>query len=469
MTRIPIAVRNLSKAYKTYGSPLDMLKEYITGRPRHQLHWALQDVSFDVPEGEVVGILGLNGSGKSTLLKIIAGTLDKTAGDVHVQGKISAILELGTGFHPEYSGRKNVILGGMCLGMSKEEVESKLESIIEFSGLREFIDQPFKTYSSGMQARLTFATATAVNPDIFIVDEALAAGDAVFVQRSLGRIKQICSGGSTVLFVSHSSPLVAQLCSRAIWLEKGRIRMMGPALEVVRAYDYAIYEAISGGKGKVIPVVEALPPTTQEATAGLGNPSHEAAAPTPAKPRADLAPTGDMTQRLIFRQGPVVIDKVELLDRHGTDTRIFRFWESLRVRVWYRCEGDIPEDTLGMALALNRAGDMINVMHCNTTNVKLDEEAPAYERAPFRTRAARHGYLEACFDPLQLNVGQYVLTVGLLGNYVNNVNFYELHQYAYDLSVVRGGGAFNGVFYPQVEWRHCPGALATEGPLAKSA
>jgi ABC-type polysaccharide/polyol phosphate transport system ATPase subunit len=433
-------VRNLSKVYKCYESPLAILKEYFTRRPWHTECWALRDVSFNVHEGEVVGIMGLNGSGKSTLLKILAGTLDRTSGEVDVAGKISAILELGTGFHPEYSGRQNVILGGMCLGMSREEVEKKLEDIIEFSGLRAVIDHPFKTYSSGMQARLTFATATAIDPDIFIVDEALAAGDAVFVHKSMGRIKQICSGGSTVLFVSHSSALVAQLCDRAIWLEKGSVKMIGEALEVVRAYDYAVYEAISGGKGKVH-----VSPNASDAT-----PSTEG--------------------QTVFRQGPVFIDKVELLDKDDNDARAFVFWESLRVRVWYHVEGDIPKDTLGLALAVNRAGDMVNCLHCNTTNVKLDAEGADYTTAPFRARPGRTGYIEARIEPLQLNVGEYVLSVGLLANYPLNVDFYELHQYVYSFTVLRGGQPFNSVFYPNVAWGH-RNDMSCEAPIpiARSA
>jgi lipopolysaccharide transport system ATP-binding protein len=241
MSDVAISVRNLSKMYKIYQRPIDLLFDLagLKGKPYKEF-WALKDISFEIKRGEVVGLIGKNGSGKSTLLKILANTLDKTSGHSEVHGSLSAILELGTGFNPELSGRDNVMIGGMCLGMPRAVVKDKMESIIDFSGLRDVIDQPFKTYSSGMQARLTFSTAIAIDPDILIVDEALAAGDAFFVSKSMKRIDEICRSGATVLFVSHSLNLVERFCSRVIRLNDGVMTDIGDTRRICKEYELEI-------------------------------------------------------------------------------------------------------------------------------------------------------------------------------------------------------------------------------------
>jgi len=235
-TSYAIRVRNLTKIFRIYDSPMDLIKERLTGRGRHTEYTALEDVSLDIRHGETVGIIGRNGAGKSTLLKIISGVLDHDFGDVQVNGKVSALLELGSGFNLEYSGRENILLGGMCLGMSRQEILEKTDAIIEFSELQDAIDQPLKTYSSGMHSRLAFATASSVDAEILIVDEALAVGDMFFQSKCMARMRKMQEAGTTILFVSHSPSAVKEMCDRGILLDKGKLLLDSDTIHVTERY-----------------------------------------------------------------------------------------------------------------------------------------------------------------------------------------------------------------------------------------
>jgi lipopolysaccharide transport system ATP-binding protein len=233
-----VSVRDVGKCYEMYGKPLDRLKQTLW-RGKRQFYrefWALRHIWFDVRRGESMGIIGRNGSGKSTLLQIIAGTVRPTEGEVAVGGRVAALLELGSGFNPEFTGRENVFMNGAILGIPQADMQSRMDEILAFADIGQFIDQPVKTYSSGMYLRLAFSVATTVDPDILIVDEALAVGDLLFQHKCMNRIRRMCDSGTTLLFVSHDPDSVRALCRRCIWLDQGQAAMSGAAREVADAY-----------------------------------------------------------------------------------------------------------------------------------------------------------------------------------------------------------------------------------------
>lgn len=242
MNEIAISIKNVGKCFKQYSHPIAQLQEVLLpGTSCAREFWAVQDISFDIPKGKTLGIVGRNGSGKSTLLQIIAGTLTPTTGSVQVNGRISALLELGSGFNPEFTGRQNVFFNGRLLGLSQKEIEDKFDEIVKFADIGNFIDQPAKTYSSGMFVRLAFAVAINVNPDILIVDEALSVGDEAFQRKCFSRIQAFQERGGTILFVSHAASTVVELCDDAILVDHGELIFHGPPKSVISKYHKLIY------------------------------------------------------------------------------------------------------------------------------------------------------------------------------------------------------------------------------------
>lgn len=247
-----ISVQNVSKCFYTYDKPHDRLKQALVPRLQRwsgqettttygKEFWALRDVSFDVAKGETVGIVGRNGSGKSTLLQIICGTLNPTVGEIHTRGRVAALLELGSGFNPEFTGRENVYLNAAVLGLTRDEVDERFDAIAGFADIGEFLDQQVKSYSSGMAVRLAFAVQAQVDPEILVVDEALSVGDARFQAKCFERLRQLKENGTSILLVTHSSEQVVTHCNRAILLEKSRIEMIGESRPVINRYTDLLF------------------------------------------------------------------------------------------------------------------------------------------------------------------------------------------------------------------------------------
>jgi lipopolysaccharide transport system ATP-binding protein len=376
-----ISARNLGKAYASFASPVKRLGSVLFGRGMPQeSFWALRDLSLDVPKGESLGVIGQNGAGKSTLLQLLCSTLAPTTGTLQVDGRIAALLELGAGFNPDFSGRDNLLLNGPLLGLSRAQLEERLEDIIEFSGVRAFIDQPVKTYSSGMFVRLAFSLATSVDPDILVIDEALSVGDGEFARKSFDRILAMKERGTTILFCSHALYQVEAFCSRVIWLHQGQVRAIGEPHDVVRDYTLFLAAQADGGSNA-------------------------------------RAASGTITQT----PGHARITRVETILDGVSSTHLSCAAGSgcLEVVIDFESDPDLPAPTAGMTFEVGSVMVLSTVVSLSD-GVALERDASGRGRATIR------------FDKLPLRKGEYFISA-----YLGNENAIHLYSEAIRIASLR--------------------------------
>ncbi|MFK4492817.1 ABC transporter ATP-binding protein [Bradyrhizobium sp. USDA 336] len=376
-SNLAIAAKGLSKAYLIYSQPTDRLLQGVVPRLQRYVrpvarcfgaelgektyfsrHWALQELDFKVARGETVGVIGRNGSGKSTLLQLVCGTLTPTAGDVQVKGRVAALLELGSGFNPEYTGRENVILNASVLGLSQEETRARMDDIVAFADIGGFVDQPVKTYSSGMAMRLAFAVIAHVDADILIIDEALAVGDAYFQQKCLRWLRQFRETG-TVLFCGHDTGAVMSLCQRALWLDKGRLQMEGTAKDVCEAYAAAIQAQAMGLPENVVRLARPRPrkvaaSQNQTSDKGAGSlampPAKEGEAarrPRPPAPQAEPPIFDVREESSSFGSGLAEIVETTMTAPDGTPLSWIEGGEAIAITIRIKIAADMESPIVG--------------------------------------------------------------------------------------------------------------------------
>jgi lipopolysaccharide transport system ATP-binding protein len=405
MTDIAIRVQNLSKCYHLYDTPRDRLKQFVVPKlcrafpplrkvssiphslvpTYYREFWALKDISFEIKKGETVGIIGRNGSGKSTLLQILAGTLAPTSGEANINGRIAALLELGSGFNPEFTGHENVILNGQILGLSQKEIEARYDQIVEFADIGEFIDQPLKTYSSGMFVRLAFAVQAHIDASIVIIDEALAVGDIFFRQKCYARLEQLRNSGAAILLVSHAMPDIEQYCKRAILLDHGTQRFIGPASEATKHY-YLLHQT---GRSKV-PSQASVP--ANESREPLGN--HVIHRP-PVEAFLDLSGKAQVSN------GQARCTGVALCNASGEPCNAFRQGDKAVFHYEFELSNDIGMPICGVVISNDRG-----VIVHGKNSWQYDDEAPL---------RLGSGSKLICQQEIQLGLGpgEYTFEVGL--------------------------------------------------------
>ena len=330
-----LVVSHVGKAYKRYAGKWARMLEWLTGKTRHDKTWVLRDINFTINPGEAVGIVGVNGAGKSTLLKMITGTTQTSSGSVHTEGRVAALLELGMGFHPDFTGRQNVFMAGQLLGLHSDEIAACLPAIEAFAEIGDYIDRPVRTYSSGMQMRLAFSVATAVRPAVLIVDEALSVGDAYFQHKSFNKIREFREQGTTLLIVSHDRSAIQSLCDRAILLERGFVIKDGPPEEVMDFYNALIAER----ENSTIAVKQLLNGKVQT-TSGTGE---------------------------------ARVEKIELYNENGELAEYINVGEIVKLRVKIRLYANLPDLVFGYMIK-DRLGQAVfgtNTHHLQKKITKL--------------------------------------------------------------------------------------------------
>ena len=416
-----IVAAGVGKSYRRYARPWHRLGEWLSGGRLvwHEAFWALRGITFSVAPGESVGIIGLNGAGKSTLLKILTGTTRPTEGEVRIEGRTAALLELGIGFHPDFSGRQNVMMAGQLMGLAVRDLAALMPDIEAFAEIGEYLDQPVRTYSTGMAVRLAFSVATAARPEILIVDETLSVGDAYFAHKCVRRIKAFQKAGTTILFVSHDPTAVKTLCGRALLLDRGRLIQDGPPDLVLDYYNAMIAKR------------EANQAILQAEAAG-----------------------GRMTTRSGTFEARV--DEIDLCDANGQSARAFTVGDLGRVRARVRFSSPVVAPTVGI-LIRDRVGN--DVFGTNSFYV-----------APIEETYAAGDELTVEFDvQLNLGAGPYTLTVAVHSDAAHLVNNYDWWDKVIEFHMVPGGEPpfIGSAWLPlrmQVEHGHAPdGERSREG------
>ncbi|WP_250480639.1 ABC transporter ATP-binding protein [Caballeronia sp. GAOx1] len=431
---IAIGVHALAKRYQIYETPRDRLKQFVLPRARRLVglpardyfseFWAVTDVSFSVGKGETVGVIGRNGSGKSTLLQMICGTLSPTRGHIEVNGRVAALLELGAGFNPEFTGRENIFMNGTLLGLSRQEIEARYDEIVAFADVGMFIDQPVKMYSSGMYVRVAFAIAASMDPSILIVDEALAVGDLAFQAKCMMRLRELMDRGTTVLFVSHDMSSVRNICSKVLWLKDGKAVAYGDPKTVVEAYVGEMNLEINRLSGA----------HDTEAV------DEQAYAPPP--PAFSMQePTPFLEGHTRYGDGRASVLDVILMDGKGQPTELLELHEPFSVRVIVRSNADVESPAVGFSLRDFKGNKVLGAMNSNF---------PGVEMPPFKAGAIY------CIDIAGTNTltqGGYTVNIGIESIVEQN----KVHQY---LDVLENCRVFQSTFgshprniFPGMVWQ----------------